>query len=150
MRNEDSAHHSGSDPDEMGAVLPIDAGPVHQAEIGLVDQGGGLKSVIGTLAPHKTGCEAMQVVMEKIEETVCGLDLTDFSASQFDEELSGLTLSGLGHTLLPRDNSSGFANKSIAKASHHCNRLNLPRSWEGHPASRKIHAGSLRSLHIYE
>ena len=46
---------------ELGAVLPIGAVLVHQPEVGLVDQGGGLEGVAGPFVAHATARHAAQL-----------------------------------------------------------------------------------------
>jgi hypothetical protein len=54
MIDEDSSHDSGGDTDEVGPVSPLHAGPIDHMDIGLIDQGGGLEGVTGTLASHES------------------------------------------------------------------------------------------------
>ena len=44
----------------MGPVLLFNVSPINQPEIGFVDEGGGLQSVIGTLSPHLTASQPPQ------------------------------------------------------------------------------------------
>ncbi len=55
--DEDAAHELGGDAEEMGAVLPGDAGLIDELHVGLVDEGGGLQGMVGSLAAHVVGCD---------------------------------------------------------------------------------------------
>jgi hypothetical protein len=49
--HEEAAHGIGSDREEMGARLPLDAIELNELEIGLVDQRGRVERVPGALVP---------------------------------------------------------------------------------------------------
>jgi hypothetical protein len=50
--DEDLPHCPGRDAEEVAAILPAHVLLLHQAQIGLMHEGGGLERVIRTLAPH--------------------------------------------------------------------------------------------------
>ena len=56
----------------MGAVLPDDAVLLEQAEVGLVDEGGGLQGVAATLAAEVTRGAAPQVVVDERHQPLLG------------------------------------------------------------------------------
>lgn len=55
--NEDAAHELGGDAEEMSTALPSDTGLVDELHVCFVDEGGGLKGVIGAFAAHVVGCD---------------------------------------------------------------------------------------------
>ena len=58
---------------KMGAMLPIDLFKVHQAEVDLVDESGGLESVAGALAGHVPLHHPAEFVINVGDEAVeCG------------------------------------------------------------------------------
>ena len=69
--DEDLAHDVGGEADEVGAVVPVNvfAG---EADIGFVDEGGGLEGVVGALAAHIGLCEAVELGIDEREEAVGG------------------------------------------------------------------------------
>jgi hypothetical protein len=69
--DEDLAHDVSGEADEVGAVVPVDvfAG---EAEVGFVDESGGLESVVRALAAHVGLGEAVQLRVDEGEETVGG------------------------------------------------------------------------------
>jgi hypothetical protein len=69
--DEDLAHYVGGEADEVGAVGPVDvfAG---KAEVGFVDEGGGLEGVVWALATHIGLGEAVKLGVDQREEAVGG------------------------------------------------------------------------------
>jgi hypothetical protein len=69
--HQDLAHGVSGEADEVGAVIPVDvfAG---QAEIGLVDERGGLERVVGALAAHVGPGEAVELRVDEREQAVGG------------------------------------------------------------------------------
>jgi hypothetical protein len=54
----------------MSAILPANAILVDQLEIGLVHQGGRLKTVIRRLLPEVAGSQPTEIIVEKVHEAV--------------------------------------------------------------------------------
>jgi hypothetical protein len=71
--HEDAPHHGCGDGQEVRAVLPDHAVLLEQAEVGLVDEGGGLQSVAAALAAQVTGGAAAQVVVDERHQPLVGL-----------------------------------------------------------------------------
>ena len=69
--DQDLTHDVGSEADEVGATVPVDifAG---EADVGFVDQSGGLEGVVRALAAHVGLCEAVQLRVDEGEEPVGG------------------------------------------------------------------------------
>jgi hypothetical protein len=59
------AHDAGRDAEEVRAVLPADILLFDEAEVGFVDEGGGLDGVAGALAPHVVAREPPQLVVDQ-------------------------------------------------------------------------------------
>ena len=57
-------------PEKLGAVAPIDPALVHQAEVGLVHQGGGLESMAGGFPAQVGRCKTMQLLVQHREHLV--------------------------------------------------------------------------------
>ena len=53
--DKDSPHHARRDGKKVRSMLPIDLMHIHQAQIRLVDQVGGLQGVSGTFVPQEMG-----------------------------------------------------------------------------------------------
>lgn len=70
--DQDAAHDVGGDGDEVLAVVPLGvfAG---EAEVGFVDEGGGLEGVVGALAAHVGGGEAMEFGVDEGKEFLSGV-----------------------------------------------------------------------------
>ncbi len=56
--DEDAAHEEGGDGEEVRAVLPGDGGLVEEAEVGFMDEGGGLEGSGWGMAAHVGAGEA--------------------------------------------------------------------------------------------
>jgi len=69
--NQDLTHDVGSKADEVGATVPVDA-LTGEAEVGLVDDRGGLEGMVGALAAHVSLGEAMQLRVNQRQQTACG------------------------------------------------------------------------------
>ena len=59
--HEDTAHGLRRDGKEVGAILPLHARVVDQAQVRFVDEGRGLEAVPGALAPHVAAGEAVEL-----------------------------------------------------------------------------------------
>ena len=69
--NEDLTHDVGGEADKVGAAVPVDvfAG---EAEVGFVDERGGLESMVGALATHVGLGEAVEFGVDEREEALGG------------------------------------------------------------------------------
>jgi hypothetical protein len=56
--NQHAAHQASGHREKVRAILPLDPTNIHQPEIDLVDERGGLKNMPRTLARHVPLCEA--------------------------------------------------------------------------------------------
>jgi hypothetical protein len=70
--DEDAAHDVGGEADEVSVVLPLDIFLLGDTEVGLVDEGGGLESVVAALAAHIALGEAVELGVDEGEELVGG------------------------------------------------------------------------------
>src|SRR5271165_1778620 len=61
---QDAAHHPGGNGEKMSAILPIHRVDIHQAEVNLVDQGGGLQSVTRIFPSHAAVRQSVQLVFD--------------------------------------------------------------------------------------
>src|SRR5205823_6102090 len=67
--HEDAAHGLGGGGEEVPAALPaVLVGGADQAEVGFVDQGGGLEGVAGRLGGHPGGGEFAQLIVDEREQ----------------------------------------------------------------------------------
>jgi hypothetical protein len=64
----DSAHGLGGSGEEVGLVLPREFAALEQAEVGLVDEGGGLEGVVGALGGHALVRDGAELVVDESEE----------------------------------------------------------------------------------
>jgi hypothetical protein len=85
--NEDAAHEGGGDGEEVGAGLPVDLLDAGEAEIGFVDEGGGLEGVVGCFAAEVDGGDAAQFGVDERDKPFFCLPVALF---QFDEELGNV------------------------------------------------------------
>ena len=65
VANQNLAHRSGGDGEEVGAVLPAWIGLVGQAQISLVDQRRRLQRVAGAFSAHMTMSEASEFLIDQ-------------------------------------------------------------------------------------
>ena len=70
--DEDASHAGRGDGEEVGAVLPADAGLVDEPEVGLVDEGGGLEGVAAAFLAHVGVGELSELVVDEGEEVAGG------------------------------------------------------------------------------
>jgi hypothetical protein len=70
--HEDVAHQSGGHGHEMGAVLPTDVLPVHQANKRFVHQGSCLKDMARTLTPEIPARQLTELCLHQRDEPVQG------------------------------------------------------------------------------
>jgi len=66
--HQEAAHELGGHAHELGVVLPVGVVLVHQPEVGLVDQGGGLERVPGPFVAHATARYAAQLPVNQRHE----------------------------------------------------------------------------------
>jgi hypothetical protein len=66
--HEDAAHGLGAQREELGAVLPGDLPDLHEAQVRLVDEGGGLEGDAARLAPHPGVGERAQLAVDERDE----------------------------------------------------------------------------------
>jgi hypothetical protein len=112
--DEDLTHDVGSEADEVGAAVPVDvfAG---EAEVGFVDEGGGLESVVGALAAHVGLGEAVELGVDEREEALGGGGVAVVHSL---EELSYFSGAGIGHgPILEQGLNGGGGACFIARAS---------------------------------
>lgn len=67
MVHEDAPHGLGPDGQEVGLPLPLDPVLTHQPHVGLGDQLGGLKGVLGPLPPHEPPGDPAELVVDEGE-----------------------------------------------------------------------------------
>src|SRR6185503_16592154 len=95
-------HHAGGDTKEMGAVLPCHSLLIYKAQIGFVEQGRSLKSMIWTLTPHIFLRKSVKFVIDQRHEPFEGFL---FSCAPLEKELCQLVLRT--HTYkLPKDQAN--------------------------------------------
>jgi hypothetical protein len=70
MIDQNSAHRLRCEPKEMGAVLPTDAFPAEQAHVELVDQGGWLQGMVGTLTLELARGDPAELIDHQRHQTV--------------------------------------------------------------------------------
>ena len=63
--HENPPHHLRGDAEEVRAVLPTRRLPVDEAQVGFVNQGGGLEEVVVALAAHVTAREPVQLGLDE-------------------------------------------------------------------------------------
>ena len=68
--DEDVAHDLRRHGEEVRAILPADALPVHQPQVGLIDERRRLKDVSGPLARHVARGETMQLLLDERRQDV--------------------------------------------------------------------------------
>jgi hypothetical protein len=74
--DQDTPHGLGRRGEEVPPALPAPIVPrANQPKIRLVDQGGGLKRLAGTLLRHPTHCEPAELVVNQREQLVGGSDV---------------------------------------------------------------------------
>jgi hypothetical protein len=64
--DEDATHDVGGDADEVFAILPVDVF-FSEAEVGFVDEGGGLEGVVAAFAAHVGGGDAVEFGVDEGE-----------------------------------------------------------------------------------
>ena len=72
MINENPAHRLRGDAEEVSLVLPGVHALVHQPEVGLVDEGGGLQGMVGTLAPKQPRRQLAELGIDQGQELISG------------------------------------------------------------------------------
>ena len=82
--DQDPAHDLRRHSEKMGAVLPLDILPVHQPQIGLVDERGGLEDVAGSLSRHLARGQVMQFLVDQRRQ---GLEGGPITIAPRDEQL---------------------------------------------------------------
>lgn len=98
--DEDAAHGLGGDGEEVGAIFPVKRLPAHELQVGLVDEGSGLKSVTGPLSAEVTGGEALQLRIDDIEQGRTGVEVTGAQIGEEASDLAGGFLIAVGlHSL---------------------------------------------------
>jgi hypothetical protein len=73
--NQYAAHQVRGDPEEVGAVLPLDVVLVDQAQEDFVDEGGGLQRVVVPLAPDVIAGQPPQFFVNQRHQLVEGTPL---------------------------------------------------------------------------
>jgi len=71
--DEDVAHGAGGDAEEVGAGMGVEVAGVGEAEIGLVNEGGGGEGVAGGFAAEEGAGDAAEFVVDEGEELFAGL-----------------------------------------------------------------------------
>src|SRR5262245_46424513 len=85
MLDQDAAHQSGCETEEVRPVLPMRIPLVDELKVGLVDEGGSLQGVIGPLTTPIAAGQPMQLVIDDRRQFGQGL-LVALAPSQ--EQLS--------------------------------------------------------------
>ena len=70
MIDEDAPHHLGRHGEEMGAILPAHAVVSHQAQVGLVHEGGRLERVAASLTLHIAVSQAAEFLINDGRQAV--------------------------------------------------------------------------------
>jgi hypothetical protein len=70
--DQDPPHDAGGDAEELGAVAPVDAALIHEAQIGLVDEGGRLESVARGFPTQAAGRESVQLLVDHGQHLIEG------------------------------------------------------------------------------
>jgi hypothetical protein len=83
--HQDLAHDAGGSGKKMRPVLQVDAGLIHQPEVGFVDQSRGLERVIRPLPSHVPAGDPVQLVFDDREQRVQTISVT---AAPSDEQAS--------------------------------------------------------------
>src|ERR1700690_44878 len=73
------AHELRGNPEEMTAVLPLLL-LIDQLQIGLVDQGGGLQSMVRTLMPQISSSHAAQFLVKQRDQLIGGVIVASLHA----------------------------------------------------------------------
>jgi len=94
--NEDLTHDVGGKADKVGAAVPVDVF-ASEAEIGFVDERGGLESVVGALATHIGLGESVEFGINEREEALGGGGVAVVHSF---EELSYFSWLGIGHAAI--------------------------------------------------
>ena len=92
--HEHAAHQASRHREKVRAILPLHSTNIHQPEVDLVDERGGLEHVARTLARHVPLCEAPQFVVHEREQP---LDGPGVAASPFDQEGGHVVGTDIGH-----------------------------------------------------
>jgi hypothetical protein len=74
--NEDPTHDLRCHSEKVSSTPPIDVALVDQSQIHLVNQGGGLKGVAGSLASKPTGRDPAQLRVDERQQLVEGIGVT--------------------------------------------------------------------------
>ena len=81
--DQDAAHGLGGRSEEMTAVLPVRRLlGVHQAEVGLVDQGGRLQRLAGPLPGQLVGRQTAEFVVDQRQELLGGVRVARLDCRQ--------------------------------------------------------------------
>ncbi len=85
--DEDAAHDLRGGAEEMRAVLPLHVLPVHQPQVGLVDERRRLQDVARPLAGHLARRQPVQLVLDHGRQ---GLERSRIAATPGDQELGNV------------------------------------------------------------
>ena len=133
----------------MAAILHLHPGMVHQLEVGLVDQGGGVQAAARSAPPQLPACQPAQLFVHQGEEPIQGSGLPLSPQEQQPGELAlscrldlfhrGTGDSGLNETDVPRIYPSRpFASKDHDTGVGSCRATDLDGAScaEVHPGGR--------------
>ena len=82
MIHQDLAHQPGGHAQEVRPVLPVDAGLIHQPQIGFIHQGGGLQGMAGPLAAHGAVGDAPEFALDEGNRLVQTLPVASLPAKE--------------------------------------------------------------------
>src|SRR5271156_1510114 len=88
MFNQNAPHQLSRNREKMSAVLPLHAFVIHQAHVGLVDQGRGLEAMTGPLVFHIALCETMEFVIDDGREPIQRVSVSVTPSSEQPAHLS--------------------------------------------------------------
>ncbi len=80
--DEDSAHRFGGGEEELRAAGPGDVGVSQEAEVGFVNQLGGLERMVGALAVHTLAGEFFELVVDERQKVAGRFRLSALRISQ--------------------------------------------------------------------
>jgi hypothetical protein len=84
------------------AILPVDV-LFGEAEVGFVDEGGGLEGVVAALATHVGGGDAVEFGVDEGEQLLGGVWISAVDGPQKLGNVASVVRHGVGSTLLQFD-----------------------------------------------
>jgi len=95
--DQDVANDGGSDAEEVGAGLPVGAVLIDQAEVGLVDEGGGLKGGVGLVAAGEAGGDEAEFAIDQGHEAIEGRTVATAPLGEQLSYIAAIFVGGFGH-----------------------------------------------------